>query len=144
MFKSILVPTDGSELSGVAIANGVKLAKAIGARVVAVNVTPPYPYSALSEYIPETQEEYERRVAAPAGKTLEAVARAAAAAGVPCVAVRKSSEKPYEAIIEACTENDCDLIAMASHGRRGISGILLGSETQKVLVHSRVPVLVYR
>jgi len=144
MFKTILIPTDGSELSQIAVANGVRLAKALGAKVVGLTVTAPYPYSALSEYIPETQAEYEKRVNVPATANLAAVEKTAGAAGVSCETLIKSHEHPYEAIIETAGERGCDVILMASHGRRGLSSILLGSETQKVLVHSKLPVIVFR
>jgi nucleotide-binding universal stress UspA family protein len=144
MFKSILIPTDGSPLSSAAIAKGIELAKALGARVVGLTVTTPYPYSALSEYIPETREAFEQRASEPAARHLGEIATAAAAAGVPCETVMESDEQPHRAIIEVAERKGCDAILMASHGRRGLSGFLLGSETQKVLVHSRLPVIVFR
>ena len=144
MFKSILIPTDGSPLSSAAVAKGIELAKTLGARVVGLAVTPPYPYSALSEYIPETREAFERRSSEHATRHVAEIATAAAAAGVPCETLIEADEQPHRSIVEVAQRKGCDAILMASHGRRGLSGILLGSETQKVLVHSKVPVIVFR
>ena len=144
MFKSILIPTDGSELSAIAVQKGIELAKLLGAKVVGVNIFAPYPYSALSEYVPETREAYESRTREPAARILAEVSSLAAKAGVPCETVLKSDDQPHRGIIETAAEKGCDVILMASHGRRGIAGVLLGSETQKVLVHSKLPVIVYR
>jgi nucleotide-binding universal stress UspA family protein len=144
MFKKILVPTDGSELSAKAIASGIEFAKALNAGVVGVTVVEPYSYSNLSEYRPETLDDYEERMLKMAAERLGKVADAAAQAGVPVETVTMKSFSPYEAIIDAAKSKGCDVIFMASHGRRGLSAVLLGSETQKVLTHSTIPVMVYR
>jgi nucleotide-binding universal stress UspA family protein len=149
MFKHILVPTDGSELSDKAAEAAINLAKLAGARITAFHAVEPYPlqgaYAAEASGVPELQpelfaersEEYARRV-------LETVARAAAAANVQCTTAYVTSRSAFKAIVDRADKDDCDLIVMASHGRRGLEGFLLGSETQKVLTHSSIPVLVYR
>jgi len=144
MFKKILLPTDGSELSSKAVSGAVDMAKRLGASIVGVTVIEPYSYSSLSEYRPESFEDYEARMEKIAQERLANLTQAASAAGVPVVTAVAKSFSPYEAIIEAATKNGCDAIFMASHGRRGLSAVLLGSETQKVLTHSNIPVLVYR
>lgn len=144
MFKKILLPTDGSELSARAISGAIDMAKNLGAKLVGLTVVEPYSYSSLSEYRPESFEDYEARMNKVADERLQAVTAAAKAAGVEVETRVARSFSPYEAIIEAAKANDCDAIFMASHGRRGLSAVLLGSETQKVLTHSTIPVLVYR
>lgn len=144
MFKKILLPTDGSELSGKAIQGALKMARELGASVVGLTVVEPYSYSTLSEYRPETLEAFEARNAQAAEQRLAPVAQAAKDAGVACETVTVKSFSPYEAIIDTAKKHGCDVIFMASHGRRGLSAVLLGSETQKVLTHSTIPVLVYR
>lgn len=144
MFKKILLPTDGSELSAKAIAGGLAFAKALKAGVVGLTVVEPYSYSNLSEYRPETLDDYEQRVMRVAAERLGQVADAAAQAGVPVETVTVKSYSPFEAIIDTAKSRGCDVIFMASHGRRGLSAVLLGSETQKVLTHSAIPVMVYR
>lgn len=144
MFKKILVPTDGSELSHKAINGAVAFAKALNAGVVGVTVVDPYSYSNISEYRPETLEGYEDRILKAAADRLGRIADAAAAAGVPVETMTLKSFSPFEAIIDAAKTSGADVIFMASHGRRGLSAVLLGSETQKVLTHSAIPVMVYR
>jgi nucleotide-binding universal stress UspA family protein len=144
MFKKILLPTDGSELSGKAIDGGLAFAKALGASVVGVTVIEPYSYSNLSEYRPESLDDYEQRMLKVAAERLGRVADAAARAGVRIETQTMKSFSPYEAIIDAAKSTGCDVIFMASHGRKGLSAVLLGSETQKVLTHSTIPVMVYR
>jgi nucleotide-binding universal stress UspA family protein len=144
MFKKILLPTDGSELSVKAVQGALKMAKELGASVVGLTVVEPYSYSTLSEYRPETLEAFEARNARAAEERLAPLVKAAKDAGVPCETVTVKSFSPYEAIIDTATRLGCDVIFMASHGRRGLSAVLLGSETQKVLTHSTIPVLVYR
>jgi nucleotide-binding universal stress UspA family protein len=144
MFKKILLPTDGSELSAKAAQGALKLASQLGASVVGLTIVEPYSYSTLSEYRPETLEAFEARNAQAAEQRLASIVQAAKDAGVPCETVTVKSFSPYEAIIETARKHGCDVIFMASHGRRGLSAILLGSETQKVLTHSDIPVLVYR
>jgi nucleotide-binding universal stress UspA family protein len=144
MFSKILIPTDGSELSAKAIQGAVEIAKKIGARVVGMTVIEPYSYSSMSEYRPESFEVFETRTETIAKERLKQVESIAKAAEVEFETVVSKSFSPYEAIIEVATENGCDAIFMASHGRRGVNAILLGSETQKVLTHSNIPVMVYR
>ena len=144
MFKKILLPTDGTELSGKAIEGGLEFAKALGASVVGVTVVEPYSYSNLSEYRPETLDDYEARMDQAGAERLGRIADAAARAGVSVETVSVKSFSPYEAIIDTAKDKNCDLIVMASHGRRGLNAVLLGSETQKVLTHSSIPVMVYR
>jgi len=144
MFKRILVPTDGSDLSNKAIAAALDLAKTLKAGVVGMTTLEPYSYSNLSEYRPETLEDYENRMEKVGAERLAKLANAAAQAGVPVETMTVKSFSPYEAIIDTAKDKGCDLIVMASHGRRGLNAVLLGSETQKVLTHSRIPVMVYR
>lgn len=144
MFKRILIPTDGSELSGKAISAAIDLAKTLKASVVGVTALEPYSYANLSEYRPETLDDYEGRIEKAGTERLGKVADAAARAGVPIETVSVKSFAPYEAIIDTANAKKCDLIVMASHGRRGLNAVLLGSETQKVLTHSNIPVMVFR
>jgi nucleotide-binding universal stress UspA family protein len=145
MFKHILLPTDGSPLSEAAIRNGIQLAKAVDARVTGFCVIPKLRYFNYDlELAPEFKKQAAAAVRAEVNKNLLAVEKAAKEAGVPCETARETNDQPYEAIVEAARKKGCDLIIMASHGRRGVQGLLLGSETQKVLTHSKIPVLVYR
>jgi nucleotide-binding universal stress UspA family protein len=144
MFRRILVPTDGSELSDKAIAAAVDLARTLKAAVIGMTTLEPYSYSNLSEYRPETLDDYEARMDQAGAERLGRIADAAARAGVPIETVAVKSFSPYEAIIDTAKDKNCDLIVMASHGRRGLNAVLLGSETQKVLTHSSIPVMVYR
>jgi len=144
MISKILVPTDGSELSVKAIRGAVELAKKLGAKIVGMTAIEPYSYSTMSEYRPESFEAFEKRTEAIAKERLRQVESIAKAAEVEVETSVSKSFSPYEAIIEAATEAGCDAIFMASHGRRGLNAILLGSETQKVLTHSNIPVMVYR
>lgn len=147
MFKHILVPTDGSELSISAVRRATGFAKEVGARVSFFFAKPDYPVAFYGEGAlidPTTPEKFAEMAEKQAQEILAQCMAIAEAVGVECGAVSSTSDVPYEAIIEAATGAGCDLIFMASHGRRGISGLLLGSETQKVLTHSTIPVLVYR
>jgi nucleotide-binding universal stress UspA family protein len=145
MYKHILLPTDGSELSAKAVRDGVQLAKEIGARVTAVHVTPPfYPSEMSPSSLTAHAQEHEAKSRESAKRALGAVEDAARAAGVPCATLHRVSDGPFEEIIQVAAESGCDLIFMASHGRRGVKALLLGSETNKVLTHSRIPVLVTR
>jgi nucleotide-binding universal stress UspA family protein len=144
MFKRILVPTDGSELSARALEGAVKMAVVGGAKIFGVTVVEPYSYSTVSEYRPESIDEYEKRSHTLGEERLAAIAKQAGAANVAVETSVLRAYSPHEAIIEAARRFDCDLIVMASHGRKGLSAVLLGSETQKVLTHSTIPVLVYR
>ena len=144
MFKRILVPTDGSELSDKAIAAAVDLAGTLEAAVVGMTTVEPYSYANLSEYRPENLDDYEARMEKIGSERLGKIVNAAAKAGVAVESVVTRSFSPYEAIIDMAKAKKCDLIVMASHGRRGLNAMLLGSETQKVLTHSTIPVMVYR
>src|SRR6516225_3698172 len=145
MYRHILIPTDGSELSKRAVQHGVDLAKSLGAQVTAMTVSTPFRIFAIEPAaVTGTPESYARRMAETAAKYLSAVKDAASAAPVTCDTVHVEHEHPYQAIIETAKKQGCDAIVMASHGRRGVSAIVLGSETLKVLTHSTIPVLVYR
>lgn len=144
MFKRILVPTDGSEITGKAVQTAFDLAKSQGAQVLTISVKEPFPYSAISEMQPVPPQEFydaQERIAAARVKT---VVDAAKAAGVPCTGHTVEALHPWEAILDHAKSQKADLIVMASHGRRGVSALLLGSETHRVLVHSTLPVLVVR
>ena len=144
MFKRILVPTDGSDITTKAIDTSIALAKSVGAQLYTISVKEPFPYSAISEMQPTPPQEFfdaQERIAA---KRVQAVVDLCSAAGVPCQAHTVEALHPWEAIIDHAQRMQCDLLVMASHGRRGVSALLLGSETQKVLTHSKVPVLVVR
>jgi nucleotide-binding universal stress UspA family protein len=145
MFKHILLPTDGSKLSEVAIHKAVDFAKSIGAKVTGFHVIPQFHvFTYRTEMLEDTKEEFARDSRAHAEKYLAVIQDAAKQAGIRCETASTTSDHPYEAIIQAAETRGCDLIMMASHGRRGVQGILLGSETYKVLTHSRIPVLVCR
>jgi len=145
MYKRILLPTDGSPLSAAAIAYGVGLAKSTGATVVGMTVSVPFHTFALDPImVSDTKESYKKDCEARATKDLGVITAAARAAGVPCDVVHVDAEHPYEGIIDTARRAGCDLIVMASHGRKGASALVLGSETVKVLTHSKVPVLVCR
>ena len=145
MFKHILIPTDGSDLSAKALRGGLKMAKAIDAKLSVLHVTRPFHVIAIdSQAVTDTRDEFEKRSEAAARKIVGEWEAKAVEEGVRCEGSFVSSDNPYEAIIRAAHDKGCDLILMASHGRSGIQGILLGSETQKVLTHSKIPVLVYR
>ena len=150
MFKHILVPTDGSKLSDKAVKQAINLAKELGAKITAIHVMPEAEayvserYHVLPVLAAPVKNKYKKEAAALSKEILDQIGAAATAAGVECAQVSVTSGSPYEAIIKQATKSRCDLIMMASHGRRGLPGILLGSETQKVLTHSRIPVLVCR
>jgi nucleotide-binding universal stress UspA family protein len=147
MFKHILVPTDGSPLSLRSAKAAVCFARACGARITAFYVTPQYRTSVSGDYVPASFlsfPEFTQQMKKTAEKYLGKVKQLADAEGVPCASAYTSNESPYEAIVKAAKANKCDLVFMASHGRRGIAGLLIGSETHKLLTHSKVPVLVYR
>jgi nucleotide-binding universal stress UspA family protein len=145
MHRHILIPTDGSELSQNAIGYGMALAKSVGAKVTVLTVTAPFQTFAVEpDLVTDTPDQYVKRMTALAAKYLNAAREAASAAGVVCETMHIEHDQPYQAIIETAARKSCDLIVMASHGRRGISAIVLGSETVKVLTHSANPVLVIR
>jgi nucleotide-binding universal stress UspA family protein len=145
MFKSILIPTDGSELSDRAMQQGLELARSVGAKVVALHVRTPFHVLAFEPgELTATPDVYEREAAAFAKKALDGVTAAASQAGVECKAVSRTGEHIWQEIIQAAEANACDAICMASHGRRGVAAVMLGSETVKVLTHSKIPVVVVR
>ena len=145
MFTNILIPTEGSDLAAKAVEQGVRFAKEIGAKITAVTVTEPFELVSVSQIQLEyTPIEYQKHSKAHAEKVLGVVSAAAKSAGVVCDTLHVEHELVYQAIIEAAEARRCDLIVMASHGRRGVAAVVLGSETVKVLTHSKIPVLVYR
>jgi nucleotide-binding universal stress UspA family protein len=145
MYKHIMIPTDGSELSARAVVAGLQLAAYLGAQVTALTVTEPFHTLSFSpsqvEYMPDT---YRQHAQETAQRILAEVRAKAGAAGVPCDTVWVEHVHPYMAIIDTARSRICDLIAMASHGRRGAIAVVLGSQTVKVLTHSTIPVIVYR
>ncbi len=144
MYKRILVPTDGSDITSKAVASAVGLARALGAEIETISVKEPFPYSTMSEIQPTAPQEYFDAQEQIAQRRVNKVVDVCRAAGLQCAAHTLEAAHPWEAIIQHATRNGCDLIIMASHGRRGMRALLLGSETQRVLVHSTVPVLVVR
>lgn len=148
MFKHILLPTDGSQLSERAVQRGIKFAKEIGARVTSVHVIPEFRMMADDSFVLPTSADlkrrYDKQAKARADKMLETIGKRASAAGVKYEGISVIGDVAYEAIIATAKKRKCDLIMMASHGRRGLAGLLLGSETAKVLTHSKIPVLVVR
>ena len=146
MFKHILISTDGSPVSIKAAKAGIALARALGAKVTA--------YSALEElqlfygegYVPTQAviNEVLQRARTAGQKRVDTIGKLAKAAGVSFASVVTKAYSPYEGIIAAAKKRKCDVIFMASHGRRGLSKLIMGSVTQKVLSHSRIPVVVYR
>lgn len=147
MFKHILVPTDGSQLSQDAVRAAVSFAKSTGASITAFIAKPEYPAAyygegAMIDMVSPSQ--FDELAEEKAQKILGAVENLCKEAGVTCAKLTQTSDVPHEAIIDAATKGSCDLIFMASHGRRGVRALLLGSETTKVLTHSKIPVLVYR
>ena len=138
MYTHILIPTDGSELAGKAVQHGMALAKLIGAKVTLLTVLPPEMITTDTQM----NEIRKERMQKDAEEILGAVVMQAA--GFACETIQVEHEDPYQAIIDTADSKGCDLIVMASHGRRGISAIVLGSETVKVLTHCKIPVLVYR
>ena len=145
MFKHILLPTDGSDLSEAAIHQGIQFAKSINAKVTGFHVVLPFHIFTLqTEMLEDTKEQYEKQSKVHADQFLGVIKKAAEKASVTCEIDSVTSTHPYEAIIKAAEKKGCDLIMMASHGRSGIQGLLIGSETQKVLTHTKIPVLVFR
>lgn len=147
MFKHILIPTDGSAVAAKAIKAGVALAKEMGASVTGFYAIEPPPAHIYGEgYLADRRvvEELGRRAREVAQRSVDEVSTAAKAAGVPCDTVIGNSVQPSQAIVAAAEDKKCDAVFMASHGHRGLTGLLLGSVTQKVLTHSKIPVLVFR
>ena len=147
MYKNLLLATDGSKLSTKAVVHAIALAQAVGAKVTAFYAAPDYPMPAYADgvvYEPVSRKEYSKLAAQDADKILNDVAAKAKSAGIECKTAYSIAAAPWEAILDAAKKNKCDAIVMASHGRRGISAVLLGSETQKVLTHGKLPVIVVR
>jgi nucleotide-binding universal stress UspA family protein len=147
MFKHILLPTDGSKLSERAVRSGIQFAGRIKARVTALHVIPAFQAFANEGFAPLSpalRKRLEDEARARATRMLEGIARQARSRKVRCATLTAASDMPYQEIIATARRKKCDLIMMASHGRRGLSSLLLGSETSKVLLHSKVPVLVVR
>ena len=145
MFKSILLPTDGSQLSERAAQAAIEFAKIHSARITVVSVLQPLPFVPMADaaVMPDIGI-YDREVRRNVQANLEKVQAAATAAGIQCDAVLGEANSPYEVIVKTAEERHCDIILMASHGRTGLNKLFLGSETQKVLAHTHLPVLVLR
>jgi len=144
MYKRVLFPTDGSEITGKAMQSAIAMARLCGAELYVLAVKEPFPYSAISEMQPVPPQEFFDAQERIASARVKVVTEAGTAAGVTCHGHTVEALHPWEAILDHGKAQGCDLVVMASHGRRGVSALLLGSETQKVLTHSTVPVLVVR
>lgn len=147
MFKHILVPTDGSESSSMAAKQAVKLAKLFNARITAIHVFAPNfgIYYGEAVWVDDKLQMQLRETAETEGnKFLDRIATEASSANVPLERVLLEGDSPWKGIVETAQNRGCDLIMMAAHGRRGLAALVLGSETNRVLTHSKVPVLVYR
>jgi nucleotide-binding universal stress UspA family protein len=147
MYKHILVATDGSKLSQKAVTHAIGLAQALGAKITVFYASPDYPLPAYADgvvYEPVSKKEYAALANQEAEKILTGIAEKAEAGGLECTTMHTIAPAPWEAILNAAKKAKADAIVMASHGRRGVSALLLGSETQKVLTHSKIPVIVVR
>ncbi len=146
MYKHILLPTDGSALSDVAIDNGLRFARFAGAKVTGFYVLVERPPASFEDVAPASAAApaHDAISRAEAEKFLGVIVRKAKAAGVACETLSLPHSSPHQAIIQAATERGCDLIVMASHGRKGVTGELVGSETARVITNCKIPVLVYR
>ena len=150
MYRHILIPTDGSELAEHAVTNGLSLAKSVGAKVTVIIVKDPFNWLSVPETRASQRQaldnlaKHNEQVEKHAASVLSRAADAAKEAGVPCDTMHVENTRPYQAIIAAAADRGCDLIVMGSHGRGGLSAIVLGSVTNKVLTHTKTPVLVYR
>ena len=145
MYNHVLIATDGSSLSGRAVDHGVDLAKALGAAVSLLTVSERFHVFALdAEQVEETASTFREHMREEAIKTLSQASEVARSAGIEATQIHLEDDEPYQAIIRTAEGRRCDLIVMASHGRSGVSALLLGSETMKVLTHSKIPVLVVR
>jgi nucleotide-binding universal stress UspA family protein len=147
MYRHLLIATDGSRLSGKAVDHGIALAAALKARATLFYAAPEYPLPAYVDGVlhdPVSRQEYADLAARDAANACAPGHRKADAAGVPCDVVHAQSNVPWEAILTAARTSKCDAVVMGSHGRRGVSALLLGSETHKVLTHSKLPVIVVR
>jgi nucleotide-binding universal stress UspA family protein len=144
MYKRILVPTDGSDITSKAVQTAISLAKVTGASLTTISVKEPFPYSAISEMQPVPPQEFYDAQERIAAERVKVVVNAANAAGLNCDGYTVEALHPWEAILDQAKQQACDLIVMASHGRRGVTALLLGSETNRVLTHSPLPVLVVK
>ncbi|MFG6486981.1 universal stress protein [Roseateles sp. BYS78W] len=144
MFKRILVPTDGSDITAHAVDTAIQLAKIHGAQLLTLSVMEPFPYSAVSEIQPVPPQEFIDAQLRVATQRVEAVTAAAAAQGLSCKGHTVEALHAWEAIIDHAKAEGVDLIVMASHGRKGFAALLLGSEAQKVLTHVELPVLIVK
>lgn len=147
MFKNILIPTDGSELSQKAAAKGIALAKSLGAKVTVFFAAPPATPIVYRDLLPvgyATPEDHQKLIDKTTRKSLEAVERLADKAGVPFESIHATSDYPEDDILKIVDKKKCDLIVMGSHGQGGLRGVFVGSVTQKVLGKSKIPVMVVR
>ncbi len=145
MYKHILIASDGSELAGRAVEQGLTLAKTLGSKVTAISVTEPWTAAVSGEWaVAFPVEEYEKAAAANAEKILAQVSDAAAGLGVACETVHIKDQFAAEGIVEEAKARNCDLIVMGSHGRRGLVKFILGSQATRVLTHSTTPMLICR
>ena len=145
MFKTILVPTDGSALAGKAIDTAVDFCRLTGGSIIGLSVAEPYPFALLTEgAVGVAMAEYEEQSLAQSRKHVAAITDAARAANVMVEVVVTQGSRPYEDIIHTAEKYHCDAIFIASHGRWGLSRLFVGGETQKVLAHTTLPVLVIR
>ena len=144
MYQHILVPTDGSDISRKAVAHAVALARSVGAAVHTVSVRDPFPYAAVSEVQAFSPQEYVEAQERIAQTRVDEVRAACREAGLACEGTVVEADHPWQAIIDQARQHGCDLIVMASHGHGGVAALLLGSETQKVLTHTTIPVLIVR
>lgn len=147
MFKNILIPTDGSPVANKAVKAGIEFAKQLGAKVTgyyAVEAIQPRVYGEGYMIDNKTIKAFEQQARQVGQKHIDSMAKIASAAGVKFAGVLTMAETPYEGIVETAKKQKCDAIFMASHGRRGLADIIMGSVTHKVLTHSKLPVLVYR
>jgi nucleotide-binding universal stress UspA family protein len=140
MYQHILIPTDGSELAERGLAHGLALAKSLGAKVSVIFVMEAF--SQMSGRLRETVATYVELRNEEASTALQRAANAAREAGISCKTIQVENAQPHQAIIEAAKDRGCDLIVMSSHGRSGLSMLLVGSVTNKVLTHAKTPVLV--
>lgn len=147
MFTNILVPTDGSDLSATAVTQAIKLAAMCGAKITFLFVLPDYSSSVYGEAAlleVASPQAYQKLTVGRSSKVLDAAIAQAVKGGVACSGVAATSDRPYEAIIATAQSQNCEFIVMGSHGRGGVAGAVLGSQTHKVLALSKLPVLVYR
>ncbi len=144
MYQRILIPTDGSEITAKAVQAAIAMAKLCGASLTTICVKEPFPYSAISEMQPVPPQEFYDAQERIAASRVKAVVDTALAAGVACSGFTVEALHPWEAILDHAKQQNCDLVVMASHGRRGMAALLIGSETSRVLTHSTLPVLVVK